>query len=67
MTKLGELFSWQGGGAKKRYHLIKWEIICKSKKKGGPGIKKFKENECQTVMYVVVEVRKRKWPRAGDH
>lgn len=27
------------GGTKKKYHLVKWENICKSKKKGGLGIK----------------------------
>lgn len=27
------------GGQKRKYHLVKWEIICKSKKKGGLGIK----------------------------
>ena len=32
-------FFWQGGGTKKKYHLVKWEIICKSKKQGGLGIK----------------------------
>ena len=30
------------GGTKKKYHLVKWEIICKSKKKGGIGIKNLK-------------------------
>jgi hypothetical protein len=32
-------FFWQGGSTKKKYRLIRWEIICKSKKKGGLGIK----------------------------
>lgn len=27
------------GGTKKKYHLLKWTKICKSKKKGGSGIK----------------------------
>lgn len=30
---------WQGGGQKRKYHLVKWEVICKDKKKGGLGIK----------------------------
>jgi len=34
-----EGFFWQGGGTKKKYHLIRWTKICKSKKKGGLGIK----------------------------
>lgn len=32
-------FFWQGGGQKRKYHLVRWEKICKSKKKGGLGIK----------------------------
>lgn len=32
-------FFWQGGGQKRKYHLVKWEVICKSKKKGGLGSK----------------------------
>jgi hypothetical protein len=27
------------GGTKKKYNLVKWELICKSKKQGGLGIK----------------------------
>ena len=30
---------WQGGGRKRKYHLIRWTTICKSKKRGGLGIK----------------------------
>jgi hypothetical protein len=32
-------FFWQGGGVKKKYHLVKWDVITKPKKKGGLGIK----------------------------
>jgi hypothetical protein len=39
MDKTRITFFWQGGGTRKKYHLIKWEIICKTKKKGGLGIK----------------------------
>jgi hypothetical protein len=39
MDKTRRTFFWQGSGTKKKYHLIKWEIICKSKKKGGLEIK----------------------------
>ena len=31
------------GGTKRKYHLIKWEIICKSKRKGGLGIKNLRK------------------------
>ena len=33
-------FFWQGNGLKRKYHLIKWETLCKSKKKGVLGIKR---------------------------
>lgn len=39
MDKTRRSFFWQGGGTKKKYHLIRWTKICKSKKKGGLGIK----------------------------
>lgn len=39
LDKIRRTFFWQGGGTKRKYHLIKWSKICKSKKKGGLGIK----------------------------
>jgi len=36
-------FLARGGGTKKKYHLIKWTKICKSKKKGGLGIKSIRK------------------------
>lgn len=39
IDKIRRTFFWQGGGTKRRYHLIKWAKVCKSKKKGGVGIK----------------------------
>jgi hypothetical protein len=38
LDKVRRTFFWQGGGTKKKYHLIKWEVICKSNKKGGLGV-----------------------------
>jgi len=32
-------FFWQGGGTKRKYHLIRWSTITLSKKDGGLGIK----------------------------
>jgi hypothetical protein len=32
-------FFWQGGAAKRKYHLVKWAVITKPKKKGGLGVK----------------------------
>jgi len=32
-------FLWRGNNTRKKYHLVRWEIVCKSKKKGGLGIK----------------------------
>jgi hypothetical protein len=39
LDKIRRTFFWQGGFTKRKYHLIKWTKICKSKKKGGLGIK----------------------------
>jgi hypothetical protein len=39
LDKQRRTFFWQGGSSKKKYRLIKWGIICKSKKKGRLGIK----------------------------
>jgi hypothetical protein len=33
LDKQRRVFFWQGGSTKKKYRLIKWEIIYKSKKK----------------------------------
>ena len=32
-------FFWQGGSLKKKYHLVKWLIICQLKKAGGLEVK----------------------------
>jgi hypothetical protein len=32
-------FFWQGGATKRKYHLFKWAVITKPKKKGGLGVK----------------------------
>jgi hypothetical protein len=32
-------FFWLGGSLKRKYHLVRWQKICRSKKKGGLGIK----------------------------
>jgi hypothetical protein len=34
---------WQGGQLKKKYHPVRWGKICKSKKKGGLGIKNLRK------------------------
>jgi hypothetical protein len=39
LDKQRRLFFWRGNSAKRKYHLVKWEIICKNKKKGGLGVK----------------------------
>lgn len=43
LDKIRRSSFWQGGRTKKKYHLIKWEKICKSKKKGGLGIKNLRK------------------------
>jgi hypothetical protein len=30
---------WQGGGLRRKYHLVTWETITKPKEKGGLGVK----------------------------
>jgi hypothetical protein len=39
MEKIRRRFFWQGGKLKKKYHLVRWDKVCKSKKKGVLGIK----------------------------
>lgn len=39
LDKIRRSFFWKGGRLKKKYHLIRWTQICKSKKKEGLGIK----------------------------
>jgi hypothetical protein len=34
LDKQRRTFFWQGGSTKKKYHLIRWGIFCKSKKRG---------------------------------
>ena len=43
LDKQRRTFFWQGGSTRKKYHLVRWEKICKSKKKGGLGIKSTRE------------------------
>lgn len=46
MDKNRRSFFWQGGETKKKYHLLNWGKICKSKEKRWFGDQEFKENEC---------------------
>lgn len=36
-------FLWQGNDLKKKYHLVKWEIVFKNKNKGGLDIKNIRK------------------------
>jgi len=36
IDKIWRVFFWQGGGTKKKYHLMRWVKICKSKKERWP-------------------------------
>jgi len=40
-------FFWQGGGVKRKYHLVRWPILCKSKKERWFRYKGYQENELQ--------------------
>lgn len=44
LDKIRRTFFWQGRESKRKYHLVRWEIICKSKRKGGLGIKDLRMN-----------------------
>jgi len=37
LDKQCRTFFWQGGGVKRKYHLVKWNVLCKSKKERRPG------------------------------
>jgi hypothetical protein len=39
MDRTRKRFFWQGGGEKRKYYLVKWDKITRSKQKGGLGIK----------------------------
>jgi hypothetical protein len=39
IEKIRRKFFWQGGRLKKKYHLVRWEKVCKVRKKGGLGLK----------------------------
>jgi hypothetical protein len=43
LDKQRRTFFWQGGITKRKYRLIKWTTICKSKKRGGLGIKNIRK------------------------
>jgi hypothetical protein len=39
MEKIRRWFFWQGGRLKKKYHLVRWEKVCRAKKYGGLGFR----------------------------
>ena len=39
LDKIRRKIFWQGSSLRKIYHLVKWSRICRSKKKGGLGVK----------------------------
>jgi hypothetical protein len=39
LTKIIRKFFWEGNSEKKKYYLVKWDLVCKPRKKGGLGIK----------------------------
>jgi hypothetical protein len=39
MDRTRKKFFWQGGGKKKKYHLVKWYKVTSPKSKGGLGVK----------------------------
>lgn len=49
LDKQRRMFFCRGNSQKRKYHLVRWEIVCKSKRRGGLGIKDIK-NECKPIM-----------------
>ena len=41
LEKLQRDFSWGGANGGKKGHLVKWEVVCVDKEKGGLGLRKF--------------------------
>jgi hypothetical protein len=47
LTKIIQKFFWEGTGEKQKYHLVKWDLVCTPRKKGGLGIKNLQLfNQC---------------------
>ena len=40
LEKVQRDFLWGGGSVERKAHLIKWEVICADKSKGGLGLRK---------------------------
>ena len=43
-------FFWHSKGKKKGYHLVKWSRICRSKKKGGLGVKDLRKQNISLLL-----------------
>lgn len=43
-------FFWQGANKKRRYHLVHWSRICRSKDKGGMGIKDLRKQNISLML-----------------
>jgi hypothetical protein len=39
MNKIIRKFFWEGNSEKRKYHLVKWDLVCKPRQKGWLGIK----------------------------
>jgi len=47
-------FFWQGGSDKKKYHLAKWDILCRPKDQGGLGVIDLEvQNKCLLSKWIV--------------
>ena len=40
LEKIQRDFLWEGGNLERKIHMVKWDIVCTSKMKGGLGIRK---------------------------
>ena len=39
LEKIQRDFLWGGGGLEKKPHLVKWEVVCSDRRKGGLGVR----------------------------
>uniref|UniRef100_A0A453QG48 Reverse transcriptase zinc-binding domain-containing protein n=1 Tax=Aegilops tauschii subsp. strangulata TaxID=200361 RepID=A0A453QG48_AEGTS len=63
LDKHRKKFFWQETGGRKRYHLVKWYRICRSKNKGGLGVKDLHEQNISllTKWWWKLEIQQGLW------
>lgn len=56
-------FFWQGNNNKRRYHMVKWGRVCRSKQKGGLGVKDLRKQNISLMVkwWWKLETKKGVW------